>query len=117
MALLGLTTYLLGLALGCLILAPMSEMYGRRPVYLVTMALFAVLILPVALAPNFAAILASRVFGGFFGSATVAIAPGSINDVVSHKHRALAFSMWSLGAMNGPVLGMNFHFPFSTAGS
>ncbi|PKX88823.1 MFS transporter [Aspergillus novofumigatus IBT 16806] len=105
MVLLGLTTYLLGLAAGCLILAPLSEMYGRRLIYLVTTALFAVLMIPVALAPNLAAVLVSRVFSGFFGSATIASAPGTVNDVVSEKHRALAFSLWSLGAMNGPVLG------------
>lgn len=105
-ALLGLTTYLLGLALGCLVLAPLSEMYGRRPIYVVTGALYAALILPVALAPNYAAVVASRIFSGFFGSATVASAPGTVNDLISSKHRALAFSLWSLGAMNGPVLGM-----------
>lgn len=107
--LLGMATYLLGLALGCLVLAPLSEMYGRRPIYLLTHALYAALILPVALAPNLAAILASRVFSGFFGSAVIASAPGTVNDVVSTKHRALAFSLWSLGAMNGPVLGKLFH--------
>lgn len=39
-------------------------MYGRRPIYIVTGALFAVLILPVALAPNYTAVVASRVFSG-----------------------------------------------------
>lgn len=106
--LLGLTTYLLGLALGCLVLAPMSEMYGRRPIYLFTSALFTLLILPVALAPNFAAVLASRAFCGFFGSPTIVSAPGTVSDIISSKHRALAFSLWSLGAMNGPVLGTKF---------
>ncbi|PLN79116.1 MFS general substrate transporter [Aspergillus taichungensis] len=103
--LLGLTTYLFGLGLGCLVLAPLSEMYGRRPIYLGTTALFVVLVLPVALAPNLAAVLASRFFGGFFGSCPVAIAPGTLNDIISPQHRALAFSVWSLGSMNGPVLG------------
>lgn len=32
-ATLGVTTYLLGLAAGSLILAPLSEIYGRRPIY------------------------------------------------------------------------------------
>ncbi|KAI9933682.1 hypothetical protein MW887_008155 [Aspergillus wentii] len=103
--LLGLTTYMLGLAIGCLILAPLTELYGRRPVYLITTALFALLIIPVALAPNIEAVFISRFFGGFFGSATIAGGPGSVNDVVSSKHRALAFSCWSVGAMNGPVIG------------
>lgn len=103
--LLGLTTYLLGLALGCLILAPLSELYGRRPIYIVTTAIFALFVLPVALAPNLATVLTCRAFSGFFGSATIASGPGSINDVISPQHRALAFSLWGLGALNGPVLG------------
>ena len=84
----------------------MSEMYGRRPIYILTSTLFTLLILPVALAPNYAAVLASRVFIGFFGSATIVSAPGTVSDIISSKHRALAFSLWSLGAMNGPVLGI-----------
>ena len=107
MALLGLTTYLLGLAIGCVVIAPMSEMYGRRPIYILTSTLFTLLILPVALAPNYAAVLASRVFNGFFGSATIVSAPGTVSDIISAKHRALAFSLWSLGATNEPVLGIN----------
>ncbi|KAG9748093.1 MFS general substrate transporter, partial [Aureobasidium melanogenum] len=38
-ALLGLTTYLLGMAAGSTVLAPLSEMYGRRPVYIVSTAI------------------------------------------------------------------------------
>ena len=60
---LGLTTYLLGLAAGTLIVAPMSELYGRRPVYLVCMCLFVLLILPTCLATSLAEILVVRFFG------------------------------------------------------
>jgi MFS family permease len=96
---------MVGLALGCLVLAPLSEMYGRRVIYISTSILFTILILPVVLAPNFEAVVISRLFGGFFGSATVVAAPGTVNDVIHLEYRALAFSLWSLGAMNGPVLG------------
>ncbi|KAE8150692.1 major facilitator superfamily domain-containing protein [Aspergillus avenaceus] len=103
--LLGLTTYMLGLAIGCLTLTPLSELYGRRWIYIINVALYTVLILPVALAPNFEAVVISRFFGGFSGGAIVGIAPGTVNDIIGPKYRALAFSLWSLGAMYGPVLG------------
>ncbi|KAL4889519.1 major facilitator superfamily domain-containing protein [Aspergillus ambiguus] len=103
--LIGLTTYMLGMALGSLVLTPLSELYGRRSTHLVSITLFTILIIPVALAPNIPAIMVSRFFGGFTGSATVAAAPGSVNDVASGKNRALAFSCWSLGAMNAAVIG------------
>ncbi|KAJ5092652.1 hypothetical protein NUU61_007522 [Penicillium alfredii] len=103
--LLGLTTNLFGLALGSVILSSLSEIYGRRPVYLISVFLFGFLVLPVALAQNIEAILVSRLFGGFFGGSMIASAPGSVTDVTGDQYRALALSCWSLGTMNGPVLG------------
>ena len=35
----------------------------------------------------------------------IANAPGSVSDIVTDEYRALAFSIWSIGPMNGPVTG------------
>ncbi|KAL7266854.1 hypothetical protein RUND412_010580 [Rhizina undulata] len=43
---LGMTMYMLGLVTGLLILAPMSGLYGRRPVYLIPLFLLFILVLP-----------------------------------------------------------------------
>lgn len=59
---LGLTTYLLGFATGSIFVAPMSELYGRQPVYMVCLSIWALLILPSALAHSLSAILVSRFF-------------------------------------------------------
>src|SRR5205814_10504258 len=63
MATLGVTTYLLGLAVGAVLWAPLSEMYGRRPVYMASLAFFALLVLPCALATSFEEIIVVRFFG------------------------------------------------------
>jgi Major Facilitator Superfamily len=84
-AVLGVTVYLLGLAIGSVVLAPLSEMYGRRPVYLITISLFTILIIPCALAQNLEAILITRFIGSLFGAAMISNAPGSINDLVTGK--------------------------------
>ncbi|MCJ1362806.1 hypothetical protein MMC16_001912 [Acarospora aff. strigata] len=102
---LGITTYLLGLAVGSVILAPVSEIYGRRPVYIVSMFLFMVLVIPCGLATSLAEVLIVRFFGACAGSAMIANAPGSISDIVNDEYRALAFSIWSIGPLNGPVFG------------
>jgi hypothetical protein len=94
---LGITTYLCGLAMGSLLLAPLSEMYGRRPVYLIAVAAFTVLIVPCALSNNLAQILVMRFFGAVAGAAMISNAPGTVSDIVSDDYRALAFSVWSLG--------------------
>jgi hypothetical protein len=105
LVILGITTYLCGLALGSIILAPLSEMYGRRPVYLIAVAAFTVLVIPCALSNNLAQILVMRFFGAIAGAAMISNAPGTVSDIVSDDYRALAFSIWSLGPMNGPVVG------------
>lgn len=104
-ATLGVTTYLTGLACGSLILAPLSEIYGRRPVYIGGMLGFILLILPCALATSLPEIIVVRFFGALMGACTIAMAPGSIADITPESHRALAFSIWGIGPMNGPVVG------------
>lgn len=59
----GMATYLLGLAIGSLIVAPMSELYGRRVVYLLCLCVWAVLVIPCGLARSFTTILAMRFLG------------------------------------------------------
>lgn len=102
---LGVTTYLVGLACGSLILAPFSELFGRRPVYLFSMLIFGLLILPCALAKNLPSIIVVRFFGAMAGAAMISNSPGTVNDISEDKYRALAFSIWSIGPMNGPVTG------------
>lgn len=60
---LGVTTYLLGLAVGSLILAPLSEIYGRRPIYIGSLAIYTLLVLPCALATSLPEVLIVRFFG------------------------------------------------------
>lgn len=105
LGIMGVTTYLLGMATGSVVLAPLSEMYGRRPIYLIVMALFVVFVIPCAVAKNMATILVARFLGAFCAAAMISNAPGTVNDIVDGDHRALAFSVWSIGPMNGPVIG------------
>lgn len=104
---LGITTYLLGLALGSVILAPLSEMYGRRPIYLIAQFMFTILILPCALAQDMSTILITRFFGAIAGAAMIGNAPGTLNDIVHEEYRALTMSVWSCGPMLGPIWCVN----------
>lgn len=100
--LLGLTTYLLGLAVGSVICAPLSEMFGRRPIYIGSLALYTLLVLPCALAHDIGTILGVRFLAAIIGVSTIANAPGSINDIVTEEYRALAFSIWSIDKFARP---------------
>ena len=95
----------IGLAVGSMILAPVSEMFGRRPVYIASMLAFTVLIIPCGLATSLAEVIVVRFFGAIAGSAMVANSPGTVSDIVTDEYRALAFSVWSIGPLNGPTFG------------
>ncbi|OJJ05405.1 hypothetical protein ASPVEDRAFT_86755 [Aspergillus versicolor CBS 583.65] len=102
---LGLTFYLIGLAIGSMFMAPLSEVYGRKPVSIVCLGIFTVLIIPCALAQSIEALIISRTIGALFGSVMISTAPGMVSDLVTDEQRALAISVWSIGPINGPVLG------------
>ncbi|KAL0939592.1 MFS transporter [Colletotrichum truncatum] len=104
-ATLGVTTYLLGLAAGSLIVAPMSELYGRQPVYIVCFIISSLLIIPCGLAKSLTTLIVVRFFGALFGAALVANSPGTVVDIADEEYRALAMSFYSIAPLNGPVTG------------
>ncbi|KAI0835978.1 MFS general substrate transporter [Hypoxylon sp. FL0890] len=104
-ATLGVTTYLLGLATGSLLVAPASELYGRRPVYIFCMICFTLLVIPCCLATSLAEIIVVRYFGALFGAAMVSNSAGTVVDISTEETRALVMSLWSIAPLNGPVTG------------
>ncbi|KAK2728465.1 MFS multidrug transporter [Colletotrichum kahawae] len=104
-ATLGVTTYLLGLAAGSLIVAPMSELCGRQYVYVVCFIISALLIIPCGLAKSLTTLIVVRFFGALFGAALIANSPGTVVDIADEEYRALAMSFYSIAPLNGPVTG------------
>jgi MFS family permease len=62
--------FLLGFATGPLIFAPLSEMWGRNPIIRVTLVLFVISNIGIALAPNIETLLTFRFLGGLLGAPT-----------------------------------------------
>lgn len=54
---------------------------GRKPVYIVTLAIFAILQIPTALSTNIAGLLVLRFITGFFGSPALATGGASVADM------------------------------------
>ncbi|KAH8892539.1 major facilitator superfamily transporter [Thozetella sp. PMI_491] len=103
--LLGISLYLVGLALGALIMAPLSETFGRRPMYIAGLSVFLALIPIAALANSFTAVLVARFLGAVAGSVMLSNGGGSIVDITDPHYLPLAISVFSFGPLNGPVLG------------
>ncbi|ERS97529.1 hypothetical protein HMPREF1624_05698 [Sporothrix schenckii ATCC 58251] len=105
-ALLSGTVYLLGLSFGPMFLAPISELVGRRWLYVVTSASIVVFAAGAGACHTFAGFLVCRFLCGFFGSSGIAIGAGTIFDVWGlTKARGLATLLFIYGPFMGPSMG------------
>ncbi|KAF5351507.1 hypothetical protein D9758_007243 [Tetrapyrgos nigripes] len=100
-----LSIFLLSFAFGPLVLAPLSEMYGRTWVLHLGNIFSLGFALGCAFAPNTGTLLAFRFLIGFSGSAPIACGGGSISDLFSENDRALAMSLYTLGPLLAPAIG------------
>ena len=100
-----ISIYLLGYASGPLVIAPLSEIYGRLPVYWVNNIMFTAWTIGCALAPNIGGLIALRFFAGVAGSCPLAIGAGSIADMFPQERRGMGMSIFALGPLLGPVIG------------
>lgn len=104
-ALLGLSLYVLGLAFGPILAAPISESRGRKVTYLLSFPLSALFTLGAGFSQNFASLAITRFFAGFFGSPVLAVGAGTNVDLWDPVHRAIATSSFLLAPFLGPALG------------
>lgn len=101
----GLTFYMIGLAFGPTLGAPISETYGRAVVYLTGFPLSMLFVMGVGLSTNMYQILILRFFSGLLASPALAIAGGTINDIWRMEERGVAMATFCLAPFLGPVLG------------
>ena len=99
------SVYLLGYVAGPLLLAPLSEIYGRSVVYHACNAGFLVWSVACALANNLPALIVMRLLAGVAGSAGMTIGAGTIGDMVPLEKRGLAMTGWIFGPVMGPTVG------------
>jgi multidrug resistance protein len=102
---LSVTIFLLGYTVGPLLLAPLSEIYGRRYVLTAGNVIFSLFQIGCALAPNISALIVLRFLGGIGGSGCLTIGGGVIADLFAADQRGLATSLYSLGPLFGPIIG------------
>lgn len=101
----GLTFYLVGLAFGPAIAAPLSELFGRKIVYCSSLPVSMLFIMGVGLSKNIGSVLVLRFFAGLTSSGALAIAGGTITDVWRPQELGLAMTLFCLAPLAGPVIG------------
>lgn len=97
-----------GCVAGPVIWAPLSEIYGRRPVCLASTMLYSVMNIGCALAPSKGVLFASRFLAGAFASSAFSNAAAVITDLFAPPDRARPMIVASLAPLLGPCFGPLF---------
>lgn len=92
--------------------ASFSNIFGRKPLVLVSLTLFFVGTIIAGLANNFTNMLAGRSIQGIGGGGLIALTEIIITDLIPLRERGTYFgiisAMWSVGSVTGPILGGGF---------
>lgn len=102
------TVFVLGFGFGPLIFAPLSEEVGRKPIYVVTLGMAVIFIVPCAVAKNIGTLLVCRLIDGVLFSAPMTLIGGSLADIWEGPERGAAMAVFSAAPFLGPVMGPIF---------
>ncbi|KAM3527498.1 hypothetical protein NHJ13051_002912 [Beauveria bassiana] len=104
-AILGVSLFVLGFALGPLVWAPLSEVFGRQQLFFISYLGLTAFNAGAAGANNMGALLVLRFFAGAFGSSPLTNAGGVIADIFTAEERGKAGALFSMAPFLGPALG------------
>jgi multidrug resistance protein len=96
--------YLLGYAIGPVVLSPLSEIYGRNLILISASAWFCIWLVGCALAPSLNTLIFFRFMTGIGGSASLTIGGGILADMFPVTSRGKAMTIWMLGPIVGPTI-------------
>ncbi|KAL4932192.1 subtilisin-like protein [Aspergillus undulatus] len=103
------TVYLLGQALGGIILPPYSECFGRKKLYIISSAIYSISCVIIAAVPSLEGVVLGRILGGFLSAIPSTIVVGSVEDMFNSRDRVWMIWIWALvanlGLVVGPIMG------------
>ncbi|KAB8215298.1 major facilitator superfamily domain-containing protein [Aspergillus novoparasiticus] len=102
---LGISLYTLGFAIAPMVLAPFSEINGRRPIFVSSGLVFTVCLIGSGATESFAGMLVARFFLGVGGSTFSTMVGGVISDIYHAEHRNVPMSCFSGAVLFGTGLG------------
>jgi len=101
----GVTIFTCGFGVAPMILAPFSEINGRRPVFVITGILYVILQLCCAVTRSFPGMLVARFFKGCVSSTFSTMVGGVVSDIYHAEDRNTAMALFSGAALFGTGLG------------
>ncbi len=103
------TLYLLVTVVSIAVAGSMADRFGRRPIYLICISLFAAGSIVAILAPNYPVFLIARAIQALGAGGIFPVATAAIGDVVPPARRGAALGIvaatWGFAAVIGPTIG------------
>ncbi|KAB8272740.1 major facilitator superfamily domain-containing protein [Aspergillus minisclerotigenes] len=100
--------YVMGSAVGPLVLTPITEMSGRLPVTHGANILFMIAAIVCASSINISMLIVSRLIMGIASSVPVTVGGGFVADMMPMERRGTAMTIWTVGPLLGFVIGPIF---------
>ncbi|KAJ4475524.1 MFS general substrate transporter [Lentinula aciculospora] len=104
-AVLSVSLFVEGMALGPLLTGPLSEMYGRNITYRASFTLMFAFSFGVAFAPDTAVYLIFRFLSGLVGSTFLSVAGGTVSDLFTNEDVANPMAFYTCSPFIGPIFG------------
>ncbi|KAH7091074.1 major facilitator superfamily domain-containing protein [Paraphoma chrysanthemicola] len=104
-SLLTITLFVIGFGVGPMAFAPLSEIFGRRPVYAITLGLAVIFTIPGAVAKNIGTLLVTRFIAGVAFSAPMSLVGGTLVDLWKNEERGVPMAAFSAAPFIGPGVG------------
>ncbi|GAA5898510.1 MFS transporter [Sporobolomyces salmoneus] len=100
-----LSLYLFGYSVGPFFVAPLSETYGRRPLFIAGLVFFTIFMAATGASPNYGALLAFRFLSGVSGAVPMTNSGAVCGDLWDSRQRGTAMAFYSVATFAGPALG------------
>ena len=104
-AILTISLFVAGYCIGPLLWGPLSEVIGRRKVFIATFTFYTGFQVGCALSRNTASILIFRLLGGIFAAAPLSNSGALMSDIWDAGTRGEALAYFALAPFAGPTLG------------
>jgi MFS transporter, DHA2 family, multidrug resistance protein len=100
-----LTSYIVAAAIMTPLTGWLSDRFGRRELFLVSVAGFTITSMLCGVAWSLPAMVAFRVAQGLFGAAIVPLSQTFLLDINPKENHGQAMALWGAGIMVGPIIG------------
>ncbi|KIS70005.1 uncharacterized protein UMAG_11777 [Mycosarcoma maydis] len=99
------TVYMIAQGLSPVIWAPLSDVFGRRPIYILTFFIFFIANLGLSFTNVYWLLVVLRMVQAAGACSAIAIGAGTIGDVTERKERGSYMGYYALAQYTGPAIG------------